>query len=275
MHSKARKLVSPMLGLALLVGPATAIAQDEMAAEEAPPPPPPPPPADEPAAMEPAAEPMATEAPPAEAPAAEAPAEEGDGISGWFRVDVDGYLGTQLWAGATHPLSDSIGLASDIYIDLDTIGELDLGPSITLSDSVSILPMVGMAFDFGPAARQAVSIVPQFFVYLTAGDVYWESWTQAFLNSVFVDGATNALYLRNFVTYSLGDVAIGPEVDVNLLLNPGGADTLDSLLPGGLVTVNYGSGNSILLFLGYETQDQEQGPDGQALNGRFTYVKTW
>jgi hypothetical protein len=225
---------------------------------------------------------MPMEAAPVETPAApEAPAEEeGDGIAGWFRIDVDGYLGTQFWAGATHPLTDSIGLASDIYIDLDTWGEFDIGPSFTLGDGISILPMMGIAFDFG--ARQAAALVPQFYVYLSAGDVYWESWTQAFFTSLFdypvrADGSSlNNLYLRNFVTYSLGDVAIGPELDVNVVLNTvDNEDALNSLLPGGIVTVNYGSGNSILLFLGYETQDASQGPDGEALNGRFTYVKTW
>ena len=47
---------------------------------------------------------------------APAPAEEEESFpAAWFRIDSD--LGSlQLWAGATHMLSDTVGIATDIYV---------------------------------------------------------------------------------------------------------------------------------------------------------------
>ena len=91
-------------------------------------------------------------------------------MAGWFRLDSD-FGGVQLWAGATYPLSDTIGLATDIYV-WGAYGEFDIGPSIVLGEGISILPMVGLGIDW--AGQKAVSFVPQFYAYVDTSSIYFE-----------------------------------------------------------------------------------------------------
>src|SRR5262245_31337039 len=59
--------------------------------------------------------PVEPSAPTAPVPA-DAPAEEEETFpAAWFRIDSD-LGGLQLWAGATHMLSDTVGLATDMYV---------------------------------------------------------------------------------------------------------------------------------------------------------------
>jgi hypothetical protein len=301
-----RKNLSTLTTAALLgalLCPAAAAAQEEAAPAEAAPP------ADVP---EPAAEPpAAAEAtPPAEATAAAevappaAPAttatealvvadeEKESAVPGWFRLDSDGY-GLQLWVGATHSLGP-VDIASDIYVNSATFAELDLGPSFTAEfgdgNSFIAIPMAGIGFDW--AQKRGVSLIaPQLFLYLTAGPIYFESWTQAFINSIFDDTTTDSLYLRNFLLFKLSDhVSVGPHMEATLDLS-GEGDTLQSLPLQGAVSLNYGENNTLLLALGYETQEAarqvQTGVDltdpanpvdeyeDRGLAGRFTFVRLW
>lgn len=206
---------------------------------------------------------------PEAAPAAEE--EEGSDPEGWFRIDSDG-LGLQLWVGATHDVG--FDLATDIYVDSGTFAEFDIGPALTVSDEVLLIPMAGIGFDW--SAWQATTLIaPQLFTYLDFNPVYFESWIQAFLTSPFIDSGDNNLYFRNFLLFSLiPDWSIGPHVEFTLALN-NDRDTLASMQVGGATGINYGKNNQLLLFLGAETQDAAQGPDGEMLVGRFTFVRTW
>jgi len=301
--------LSTLALLGALTGPTAARAQDP-AAPAAPLPPaaetaadPAPPAAAEPA-PEPTAptaatsSPAAPPAPPAggeaAAPAAPpAPAEERDDpVAGWFRIDSD-LLALQLWVGATHSLGP-LDVATDIYVTSGTFAELDLGPSFTVpfgdGNSFIATPMAGIGFDW--SQRRAVSLIaPQLFLYLTAGPVYLESWTQAFFNSVFVDDATDSLYLRDFLLFKLSDtIAVGPHVEATLDLS-GGGDPLLSLPVAGAVSLSYGEGNTLLLALGYETvEDARQVVTGvdetdpanpielyaeRGVAGRFTFTRLW
>jgi len=123
----------------------------------------------------PAVEPVAV------APAAEAPVAEETFPAAWFRIDSD--LGSlQLWAGATHPLTDGIGLATDMYVlatvggtGLLSLGEFDIGPAIT-AGTFTLTPMLGVQADWGN--HRMAALVPQF--YLTGGPdpIYTELWLQ-------------------------------------------------------------------------------------------------
>jgi hypothetical protein len=210
--------------------------------------------------------------PPAPAPAAEAAT-----IPAWFRVDSD-LTGIQLWAGATHPLGDGIGLASDIYL-VGPYGEFDLGPAIT-AGPLTLTPMLGYQVDW--VNRRSNAIVPQ--LYLTGGPdpIYMELWLQNYLLSPFAEGAPNDVYMRLFINYKVSDFfQIGPEIEPWFALNEAGG-TRDSgvssfVLGGDVLLSNYGKSSSIQLFLGYEMKksaralndDDEQ---KRALGGRFTFV---
>jgi hypothetical protein len=50
------------------------------------------------------------------APAPTPVAEEPKPVPSYFRIDHDYMFGLQVWAGATYPLTDKIGLATDIYL---------------------------------------------------------------------------------------------------------------------------------------------------------------
>jgi len=297
--------LSTLTLLGALTGPAVARAQDP-AAPTAPAAPPAEPAAAAPeplAAAEPAPEPAppaaatATPATPAGGEAAPvptpAPAAEGDDpVAGWFRIDSD-LLALQLWVGATHSLGH-LDVATDIYVTSGTFAEFDLGPSFTVpfgdGNSFVATPMAGVGFDW--SQRRAVSLIaPQLFLYLTAGPVYFESWTQVFFNSVFVDDATDSLYLRDFLLFKLSDsIAVGPHVEATLDLS-GAGDTLLSLPVAGAVSLNYGKDNTLLLALGYETVEgarqvltgvDETDPANpieqyseRGVAGRFTFTRLW
>ena len=200
-----------------------------------------------------------------------APAEipdESSSTEGYFRIDTDA-LSTQLWVGATHDLGGGADLASDIYV-VGTFAELDLGIAFSLGP-VSLLPMAGIGFDFG-GSRTASLIAPQLFTIIDLSPIYFESWIQVFFNDMFVEGATDAFYTRNFILYQAIDaLALGPQIELTYEFKNAAGDELSSLPVGGRVNVEYGENNTLGLFLGYETQADE----GPALAGRFTFVRLW
>lgn len=211
--------------------------------------------------------------PPAEAPAEDAP------IPAWIRIDSDGsYL--QLWAGATHPLGEGIGLASDIYISSGgSLAEFDIGPAIA-GGPFTITPMLGFQVDW--SQKRANSLVPQLYVTGGPDPIYAEFWLQTYLNTVFNEGTNNDIFLRLFVDYKVGKYfGLGPQIEPTLALNEttdAAGNTretgLSSLVVGGNVMLTqYGKGSTMFLFLGYETnEDARNAVGGGGLAGRFTYV---
>lgn len=204
--------------------------------------------------------------------------EEESSISGWFRTDTDS-LGTQLWFGGSYP-AGSVSIDSDIYV-VGTFAEFDLGIGIPVADSDSLsltfLPMVGIGFDYASANGPSSLIAPQLFTYLTAGSIYFESWIQGFFNTPF-DYGDDSLYTRDFVLYSVTEnIAIGPQVEVTLTLKGLEEETetgLSSLIVGGRINMAYGENNTLGLFVGIETQMEDDSED-TGLTGRMTFVRTW
>lgn len=232
-----------------------------------------------------AQEPSLPEQPPAPA----APVEEETFPPAWFRIDSDGG-GLQLWAGATHPLTDSIGLASDIYVNSGFLGEFDIGPAFTVGPFIAT-PMLGIQFDW--SQKKAAAIVPQFYLVGGPDPIYLELWVQNYLYTPFdypVEGAVarNTLYTRAFVDFKLGKYfAVGPQVEALLSIS-GEGDSLTSLPIGASVMLsNYGVGNVLFAFLGYETQEASRSIEvgeslvgeglfeDHGLVGRLTFVKNF
>ncbi len=201
--------------------------------------------------------------------------------SGFFRVDTDG-LGTQFWFGANHNLG-GINLATDVYL-VGTFAELDVGVSFTFGD-VSLLPMVGIGFDFaGDVLAANTLIAPQLYTIVDIGPIYFESWIQTFIYDDDRSGAQDALYTRNFLLYKAAEgFAIGPQVELNVGLadsEPGADDSgeLTSLAIGGRINVHYGENNTLGLFIGTDTEAELTNADGDDLFewvGRFTFVRNW
>ncbi len=247
-----------------------------------------------PATPPPAAPAPAGAAPAAEAPAAApaaAPAEEVFPAA-WTRVDVD-FIGLQLWAGATHALSDTVGLATDIYLNAplqgaaQTLGEFDIGPAFTVG-KYTLTPMLGFQVDIWH--HRGNSLVPQFYITGGGGDpIYMELWVQNYENQVFNKATgTNNLYFRYFLDFTLCKyLALGPEVEALIGLNDAGKspglyapdlgsvkngkpNTLVSLPVGVNVNLtNYGKNNTLMLFAGYETTKT---PSHDHLAGRLTFI---
>jgi len=215
--------------------------------------------------------------PPEAQPAA--PAEEpGSDITGWFRIDSDwGFL--QLWAGAAHPLSEGLSLATDIYVT-GNLGEFDIGPAITLGPAV-ITPMLGLQIDW--TKQKAAALVPQFYTIVDGGPVYFESWIQVYLYDVFDKSTLSFLHTRDFVLFKASDVvSIGVEGDLNLALSNKGTATYPADAHGKTVwwlpigphlKLKYGKTSTLELFAGYDVVAKDQGKD--KLAGRFTFVQTW
>jgi hypothetical protein len=238
----------------------------------------------EPASAAATAAPAGGEAKPAaggEAKPAEAPAEQPASIPSWFRLDVDNY-GLSVWAGATHTIG-SIALASDVVLSPAGTAELDIGPFFSFGP-VSVNPMVGIVFDF--INKQPVTMLtPELFVFVDSKPIYFEGWYFPLLNSPFTKGAQNQFYSRDFfLFYPIDDLGIGPQVELTVDLNkvagvsadptvpaPDDDAGLSSLQVGGTVGLNYGTGNKLYLYFGYETQQESQ-VNGNKLAGRFTFI---
>ena len=207
--------------------------------------------------------------------------EEESGVSGWFRTDTDS-LGTQIWVGASHSPSflGGLSLDTDIYV-VGAFGELDLGIGIPVVESesleLSFLPMVGIGFSYADSEGNATPngpsslIAPQLFTYLTAGSIYFESWIQGFFNSMFDEEAGDSFYTRNFLLLSLNDtLAVGPQVEVTLDLGDDGG--LGSMVVGARANVGYGENNTLGVFVGFETQKED---DDTGITGRMTFFREW
>jgi len=238
-----------------------------------------------PAEAAPAGEAAAATAPAAAAPPA-APA-----IPSYFRIDHDYAFGLQLWAGATYPLAENIGLATDIYIAENFPGlgsdgaggvvarqswwgEFDIGPAFTVGP-LSVSPMVGLAFDW--AAKRAVAINgPQLYTILNLDKIYFESWIWTLLYSPFKDQVANDYFhTRDWVLYKIsGNVAVGPQLELwTNLQGKLGPKGLTSLPVGGHVDLAYGTGNTLGIFLGYETHKAARESVGdKGAVGRLTFV---
>lgn len=217
---------------------------------------------------------------------AAAPAENGEAktpIPAWFRVDADN-LGLQVWAGATHTVGP-LSIASDVYLMTSGFAEFDIGPSFTMGP-VTLLPMVGMGFNFIDQTA-ATLVAPQFYTYISAAPIYFESWLQVLLNSPFAEGTQNSFYTRNFLMfYPIEALGFGPHVELTVDLNEVKGASLDPAVPGepddtglaslqlgGVLGLKYGANTSLLMYLGYETQTESQLND--KLAGRFTFVYNW
>ena len=197
-------------------------------------------------------------------------ASEKSNIPGWFRVDTDS-LGTHFLIGATHSVGGA-SLESNIFID-DTIGEFDLGVSIPAvkgdSFSLTILPMLGLGFDFA-APDGPLAIYPHLFVFMPAGNLFFKSWTIGTLYSVFDEDRSNELYTRNYITYSLNKtVAVGPQVEAVLVGNSVG---LVSFVVGPRINIGYGENNTLGILVGYDTKKAEE---QTGLTERLSFTRRW
>lgn len=239
---------------------------------------------------EPPAPTAAAATPAANAPGA-VPAEDAKPVPSYLRVDHDYMFGLQLWAGATYPISDVIGIATDIYIaenypsfsgGLDSAGgfsagttqsywgEFDVGPAITLG-KLTLTPMVGIAFDW--AAKRAVAINgPQLYTVFNHDKIYFESWVWTVLYSAMNKaGPNDYIHTRNWILYKINDtIAVGPQLEYSYDLEA--KNTIFGFPVGGHVELAYGSGNSLGLFLGYDTKKATHGADDTAAVGRLTFV---
>jgi hypothetical protein len=253
-----------------------------------------------PATVEPAPAPApaadATVAAPADA-TAPAPVEEEETFpAAWMRLDSD-LLGLQAWAGATHMFNDTIGLATDIYLNatafptMQYLGEFDIGPSI-VAGPMYITPMIGIQWDW--SARRAAAIVPQLFVTGGPDPIYTELWLQWYDYAAFKDpnlgaaGKVSYLYGRFFLNYKAHKyVAFGPQIEFQIALNDAARRGLDadeiadgktkgqslSYLPIGadISFTNYGKNNTLIAFMGYDVQSLDV-PAQRHLTGRLTFI---
>lgn len=238
------------------------------AAEPAPPPPAPAPAPEAATAGTPAAPGAAPEAAPAPTPPEETfPA-------AWTRIDYDSYgPGLQLWAGATHSITDTVGLASDIYIVAPaSLGELDLGPAFTLGPVV-LTPMIGMQVDW--LKQKAAAIVPQ--LYLTGGPdpIYFELWFQNYNYAAFkYTTKQNWGYFRLFVDVKINKYfAVGPEAEMQIAFNDhtklGDQSIIYLPIGANVMLSNYGKNNTLMLFAGYDAAKNGSKPD---FTGRLTFI---
>ena len=198
-------------------------------------------------------------------PEAAAP-EADDGMTAWFRVDADA-LGTQFWAGGSHPLGP-VGLAVN-GIMLGAIGEMDVGLDLR-AGGVRVVPVVGMSFDFANENAKGIT-APRVITTFAGGPIYFESWLQLTFDSPFEETAADLFYTRNFLLFRAADwIAIGPQLELTYQLNH--EKEVVSLPIGGHLELRHGEKNRLSFFLGYDTDEL---PNSDGIAGRVTLVHDW
>ena len=207
----------------------------------------------------------------------------------YFKVDHDYAFGLQLWAGATHPLSKTIGLSTDVFIADGQLalykgaayswyGEFDIGPAFTFGPLL-LTPMVGLGMDWG--AHHATLGKWQLYTILNTDKIYAESWVWALMYSTFKEAPLpNGFHTRDWILYKLsGTLSVGPQIE--LWANMTSKTTLIgyskngvvSMPIGGHIDIAYGTGNVLGVFLGYEANKTgRELRDGNAAVGRFTFI---
>lgn len=180
-------------------------------------------------------------------------------------------------------LSDTVGLASDIYVLQNflglSLGEFDLGPAFVVG-GFTITPMLGLQVNW--STYELAALVPQFYVVGGTDQLYTELWVQNYAYTVFdktgvsATGGSNYIYARFFIDYKMGKYfAVGPEVEItyglnDLAVNAVNGEKLISLPVGvNLMLTNYGKNNYLMLFGGWETQDTF---NDEHVAGRLTFV---
>jgi len=160
-----------------------------------------------------------------------------------------------------------------------SLGEFDIGPAIT-AGPLTLTPMIGIQFDWG--AQKTAAIVPQFYAVGGVAPIYFELWAQFYLYKMF-DYANSFLYTRLFVDFALSDyIAIGPEVEPTFGLGSGQDAVISLPVGGNIMFTNYGKGNTLIFFLGYETNKDDRAAadlgtgniisDDNAVAGRLTFI---
>jgi len=210
------------------------------------------------------------------------PAAVEDPTTGYFRFDMDKF-GTQLWAGAYRKVG-SLTFASDVYI-LDKLAELDLGLTFGFG-KLSLTGFAGVTFDFGNANFYNL-VVPQLISAYSEDAFYAESWLQLFLGSPFADAGQNYFYTRDFVVFKVADeLKLGGYVELTYQINDLSGVTVGPMtmgeksgvlsLPVGVAaSIGYGKDNTLLLFLGYETNRKTAPDSSDKIAGRFSYIHSW
>jgi hypothetical protein len=130
--------------------------------------------------------------------------------------------------------------------------------------------MVGVAFDW--AAKKAVAINgPQLYTVLNLDKIYFESWVWTVLYSAFdKKGPNDYVHTRDWVLYKLTDkIGLGPQLEYSYDIED--KRTVFGFPVGGHLELAYGAGNSLGLFLGYDTNKSTR-VDGAGAAGRLTFV---
>jgi hypothetical protein len=198
-------------------------------------------------------------------------------VAGWLNLDLDRH-GIQPWVGAAYPLGQVADLTADVFMR-DTEGRVDLGVAFYLGP-LSINPAAGVVFDFNANVQRFTGlVVPQLFIILEAGPIYFESWVQLFFQDMLAKDYAprrDYFYTRDFLLFVLNRyIAIGPQVELDATFNNAGGDSIASLPLGGRINLAFGEGNVLGLFIGYEFDDSAKGPDASGLTGRFTFHRYW
>lgn len=209
------------------------------------------------------------------AAAASAPAS-----SSYLLVVNDYLLGLQFYASGTRQLAPGIGLTLETYFTegnsvtsptTSWLAEFDLGPTFTLGN-VTLTTTAGVAFDW--AAKEPIALLPQVYTVVNLSRWYVESWAYAVLFSTFGAEANDYLHTRDWVLYKFAEgVAAGPQIEATYNLEGTyGPSGLVSLPVGARLDVGFGAGNTLGLFLGYETRQVSRGPSDEGAVGRVSFL---
>jgi hypothetical protein len=192
-----------------------------------------------------------------------------DRPQGYVRLDTD-LRHNQVWLGGALPVGP-IDLQGDLLLE-DRRLRADAGVAF-YAGALSILPMLGVSFDFGPKQVDRL-IVPRLFAVLEAGPLYIESWLELTLRDALRAGARDDFYTRDFVLFTAHEyLAIGPQFELRYALQNGpGRHTLERPF-GGQIATHWGA-STFALFLGYETSKLARGDDSGVV-GRFTFARRW
>jgi len=174
-------------------------------------------------------------------------------VSPFVRMDADYSLGIYPWIGANISVGKLNIVHEAIYYPTTYDFQHEVGILFdAVPKTLQILPMLGYYTNLNSGSIDY--ILPQLYLYLTAGKVYGEAWN--IYSQDLDDSSIKGFEGRYFLTYSLTDwLAIGPQGEAILDLTEDTESTFVTKCVGGAIQIPYGEGNYFMTFLGADLEN--------------------
>ncbi len=170
----------------------------------------------------------------------------------WTRVDADAF-GTYFWVGGASSLGSVTLVHEVIFFPTSNSFEFEIGPVLSLSDKIDVVPMVGFLMDI--TSGHTDYFMPQLYLYTNHSVFSTEIWN--IIYSGTSSGTKDALtyYGRYIGRFAVSEnFSIGPYAELQVDLADGAEESILSFPVGGILSFAYGTNNTLEFTLAVDTK---------------------